>query len=83
MTELEFDILDEMYFIISFDQLIQKVSCSEEELKDTLQVLLNKGWIKLAEPLENQVVPPVQFNISADPYRYHYLITKEGLLAHN
>lgn len=83
MTELEFDILDEMYFIISFDQLLKTVSCSEAELKEVLQKLLNKGWIKLAEPIESQTVPPVQFNISANPHRYHYLITKEGLLAHN
>jgi hypothetical protein len=83
MSELEFEVLDELYFIISFEALFKNVACSQEQLVSCLQDLLDKGWIKLVEPLESEQLTPESFNIVEDPFRYHYLATKEGLKAHN
>jgi len=83
MSDFEFDVLDELYFIQSFEALQGNLGCTSDDLAVCLQTLLDKGWIKLAEPIEDQIVPPVTFNIIQSPIRYHYLISKEGLLAHN
>ncbi len=83
MSELEFVVLDELYFIISFEALSKNLVCADKELIHCLQGLLDKGWIKLMETVENGQLPPVAFNIAQDPLLYHYLATKDGLIAHH
>ena len=84
MSDLEFDILDEMYFMISYAQLAESLSLPASQL--------NKGLCSL---LENDFAGQYHFDDkvgdfvrlqNADQNRleaYHYLATKEGLLAHN
>jgi len=83
MTDFEFEILDELYFINSFHELMKCINCSEAQLLITIQDLYQRGLIKLVEPVEGDRIPENLFDISSDPTRYHFLITKEGLLAHN
>ncbi|MEY5046862.1 MAG: hypothetical protein RLZZ175_221 [Bacteroidota bacterium] len=81
MTNNEFDILDELYFVCTFDDLVQKLDLSEDEIKNTLLVLLQKEWIRC---LENEV----EIAVSLDEYlvgykKYTYIASKKGLFAHN
>ena len=46
MTDLEFDILDELYFVETFENLHKKLNLDKTLLKDSLKELLNIGWIK-------------------------------------
>lgn len=82
MTTLEFDVLDELYFLQSYQDLDKSLDLSNHELKSTLQLLLVKGWLKCyVSPTEE-----MEFESSAfekDYRNYHYLATKAGLLAHN
>lgn len=81
MTDLEFDLLDELYFVISFQEILVELNWTSDVLSQELEKLLQKEWIKTIERetmLELTLVPP-----SADYHKYLFLATKKGLLAHN
>lgn len=82
MTDLEYDIIDELYFVTLYNELATKVNCSEDELKHELYALLQKGWIKCFIRNDEEVydaLPAFMNNFK----NYMYLVTKEGLRAHN
>lgn len=82
MSDIEFDILDELYFIISFHDLLQKLQIEESVLKVELEKMYLKGWLRIMEKkTENPVDNLDSFNKN---YKfYNYLASKEGLFAHN
>ena len=82
MTDQEFDILDELYFVQTFDALLQSTNLKEGDLKQGLYQLIDKGWVKCLNSLTEEVPnKKPDFN---DRYKnYFYLATKAGLLAHN
>ncbi|BDD10616.1 hypothetical protein FUAX_30480 [Fulvitalea axinellae] len=80
MTEIEYDILDELYFPISFQALAEESGVAEPELSEVLPELVGKGWVK---PLRT---PDEEF--ADDSWRgglasCYFLATKEGLMEHN
>ena len=46
MTDHEYEIIDELYFVISFEELQQRLGLDETELKQWLNSLLDLGYIK-------------------------------------
>lgn len=82
MTDLEYDLLDELYFVQSFDYLQNALAIEEPALKETLESLLKKGWVKcFVNNTEEVFIEDMDFE---KRYRqYSYLATKQGLLAHN
>lgn len=82
MTDLEYDLLDELYFVQSFDYLQNALAIEEPVLKETLELLLKKGWVKcFVNNTEEVFIEDMDFE---KRYRqYSYLATKQGLLAHN
>lgn len=82
MTTIEFDVLDELYFLQSYEYLTRTLKLKDRILKETLLNLLNQGWIKCySSPTEELVFDQTSFE--KDYWNYHYLATKAGLLAHN
>lgn len=82
MTELEFDVLDELYFVVSFSYLLETLEMEEQTLKEALQSLLAKGWIKcFLDASEEAMQDEIEFD---HKYKeYFYLASKKGLLAHH
>jgi hypothetical protein len=83
VTDIEFDIIDELYFVISYAELQDKLSSySDDALKGALHLLLQRGWIKCYHKPDDEAYDAGDnFNLH---YRdYLYLATKEGLKAHN
>ncbi len=82
MSEAEFEVLDELYFVMSFGQLSSVVEMDDGMLKETLEGLLKKGWVEcFTSPNDTAGVQPVHFE--KEYAKYYYLATKAGLLAHN
>ena len=82
MTDKEFDVMDELYFLQSFDALAKSVVFSENELKNVLHVLMKKGWLRsYINPNDEIAFDEAKFE--KDYHKYYYLASKEGLLAHN
>ncbi|MCR9252550.1 MAG: transporter [bacterium] len=82
MSDLEYDVLDELYFVVSFDDLMEKTDLEDHELKKVLNKLLQKSWIKCLSSATDDV-PEDDLNFDRDARRYFYLATKAGLMAHN
>lgn len=82
MSDEEFDVLDELYFVQPFSYLIEELQMDEDDLKQVLQSLLQKGYIKCLFNMNDEVFED-QLNFEADFKKYHYLASKQGLLAHN
>lgn len=82
MSEQEFCVLDELYFLQSFHELSQLTGLLPEELKLVLADMLQRGWVKCLRSREGE--EPVANNEYLQHYSsYFYLATKAGLLAHN
>lgn len=83
MTDAEFDILDELYFVTSFRDLLQKTELTTAELEQHLRSLLEKGLVRSywPDPDTELAYEPTSFGaIGRDAF---YLASKEGLLQHN
>ncbi len=81
MTDLEFVIIDELYFICNFNELLFNTSIEIQELKSTLWQLLEQDLIKCLVEEEEQNISLVDFELNFK--KYHYIASKKGLLAHN
>jgi len=82
MTEIEFDVLDELYFLQSYEYLVKTLKMDDAKLKPTLISLLEKGWVKCYRTPNDEI----EFDNSefeSEYWNYHYLASKAGLLAHN
>lgn len=82
MSDLEYEVLDELYFLIHFKELMEAMGLEDSDLKPVLIKLLRKGWLRCySEPdvelNDNEVDLEVSFR------NYYYLASKEGLKAHN
>lgn len=82
MTDHEYEILDELYFVISFEELKQRLTIDESELKQTLNSLLDQEYIKCFSNVSDEL-PHEDVNFENNYQNYHYLVSKEGLFAHN
>jgi hypothetical protein len=82
MSEPEFLILDELYFLQSFDELQHLTGLSVAELQQTLHALVQKGWVKCLLSREGEE-PASQAEFSSRYASLFYLATKAGLMAHN
>lgn len=82
MSDEEFDVMDELYFVQSFNYLIEELEMSAEELKEVLKTLLSKGWVKCFYNMNDEVFED-KLDFDNEFKDYYYLATKPGLLAHN
>jgi len=82
MTDIEFAILDELYFINTFEELQSSVGVDETALREALTGLVKKHWVKvLFKDTEEELSTLEDFDSSYK--QYNYLVTKAGLFAHN
>ncbi len=85
MEELEFEILDALYFVEPFATIVAEVSEKRVPvIKDYLKKLINRQWVKVMiwdDQEKTFVSSPFTDYDNLD--EYHFLITRQGLLAHN
>ena len=84
MNELEFQIMDGVYFLCSFQQLLQMLGCDEEKLNDSLIELLRKELVQqLVFDEEEKDYLKLESPDFARIKNASYVATKKGLLEHN
>lgn len=81
MSDLEFDILDELYFLIHYDELKSALGLSDEDLKPMLAKMVRKNWLRCYEEPDVEL-DPTSIDIEIKFRNYYYLASKEGLKAH-
>lgn len=82
MTDREFELMDELYFVQSFQELQEECDMDEQELKQLLKGLVSKGWVRWMTSRSDENPESQVFHESL-LQEYYYLATKAGLLAHN
>ncbi|MEI6507787.1 MAG: hypothetical protein WCO54_04835 [Bacteroidota bacterium] len=84
LTDIEYDILNTVYFVESFEHIVDECNAKPPIVADVIKQLIHKKLIvpmKWDEP-QNDFVRSVFYD-SDNMHAYHYLITKDGLEAHN
>ncbi|OYX21544.1 MAG: hypothetical protein B7Z16_05750 [Algoriphagus sp. 32-45-6] len=81
MTDSEFDLLDELYFVQPFDYLKDALGWEDAHLLETLLSLYQKGMIKCLSGPDQERFD--QVDVIAEGDKLMYLATKKGLMAHN
>lgn len=82
MNDAEFDLIDELYFVSSFQELQHKLPDLDNQLGPLLSGLIAKGWVKCFLAGSDEEVSDLS-KIDLNYNKYNYLATKAGLLAHN
>lgn len=82
MSETEYAVLDELYFLSSFDELLERTGLSEEVLRACLAGLWAKEWIRCYQGRKEEI-PQEEVNLEESYARYCYFASKKGLFAHN
>ena len=82
MTDPEFDILDELYFVKSLFDLEKVLECAQYDLKEELWKVILKGWAKAIDSHDQEMIlTKEEFLNSSENLKF--IATKKGLLAHN
>ncbi|WP_114749165.1 hypothetical protein [Pleomorphovibrio marinus] len=81
MTDDEFDLIDELYFVQPYSYLKETLDWEDEKLLVILQRLLEKEWIKCLYAPDEEIFG--DFDISKEGKQLFYLATKKGLIHHN
>lgn len=82
MTNQEYDILDELYFLTSFQFLQENVGAKSLKLEQILWKLIVKDWVLCHQDGDVEITP-TKTKFESEFGNYHYLASKKGLLAHN
>lgn len=81
MSDREFDLLDELYFVQNYDFIRESLGWEEELLLATLNSLYQGGMIKCLSAPDTERFDVV--DIFTEGKNLFYLATKKGLMAHN
>lgn len=82
MSDAEFDVMDELYFVQPYNYLKEELEMPSPDLKEALNSLIEKGWVKCLYNMNDEVFED-KLDFENEFLDYYYLATKTGLLAHN
>lgn len=82
MTTDEFEVIDELYFVISYEDLQKVTEFSDERLIHTLKNIYKQGWIRVYKTADEEMHEH-DVDLDNKAQAYFYLATKSGLHAHN
>jgi hypothetical protein len=80
MSDEEFDVLDELYFVQTYAFLQDALAWEDKRLLDTLTSLVEKGWVKCFTAPDQECFETI--NLQEVGKELLYLATKKGLMAH-
>ena len=84
LTEVEFDILNTVYFVETFDKILEEVKFPANIVADGLKFLIRARFISPMKWDAKKKEYVRSFMYDSDNMRaYRYIITREGLEAHN
>ncbi|EAZ80343.1 hypothetical protein [Algoriphagus machipongonensis] len=81
MTDREFDLMDELYFVQPFQYLQETLGWEEKVILESLESLYKRGLIKCLKSPDEECF--YQVNIQEEGSKLYFLATKKGLMAHN
>ncbi|WNJ20150.1 hypothetical protein [Pontibacter sp. G13] len=84
LNDLQFQILDSLYFVESFDHVVEEAGEPIPHVVDELRTLIDKGLVQVMS-FDDSVQDYVRSSIfdTDNLNQYHFLATKQGLMLHN
>ena len=84
LTEIEYDILNTVYFVETFDKILEEVDYTANIVADSVKFLIRMKYISpmKLDPKTKDYVRSFMYD-SDNMRAYRYIITREGLEAHN
>ncbi len=84
LTDIEYDVLNALYFVEPFDSILAECPYPEAIVKDVLRQLITRKYVAPMRFDEDKQEYLRSFMYDGDDMRaYAYLATKEGLMAHH
>lgn len=84
LTDIEYDVLNALYFVEPFDTILAECPYPEAIVKDVLRQLITRKYVAPMRFDEDKQEYFRSFMYDGDDMRaYAYLATKEGLMAHH
>ncbi|WP_026998444.1 hypothetical protein [Eisenibacter elegans] len=83
MSDEEYDLMAELYFLQSFADLTAQLEYPSHILQQTLKNLWSKGWIRCYVTASEEILDESLVDLDTKFESYYYIATKAGLLAHN
>ncbi|MBC7382053.1 MAG: hypothetical protein H7296_03555 [Bacteroidia bacterium] len=84
LDDLEYDILNCVYFVEEYTKILEEVMAPPGVVADGLKTLINKKFVIAMKWEEETQEYKRSFIYDSDNMNaYSYMATKEGLLAHN
>jgi len=84
LSDIEFDVLNSVYFVESFEHIVEECNESAPIIGDVLKQLIHKKFIVPMKWDDEKSEYVRSFIYDSDNMNaYHYLATREGLIAHN
>lgn len=81
MTDAEFDILDQLYFVISFEDLQKQLGMDKQKIIKQLKSIFDQGWLRIFDSPEGTADVKLFSEVTIS--RSFLLASKAGLKAHN
>ena len=84
LNAVQFSILDCLYFVESFDKIVEETGISRQIVAAELQTLISRRWIQVMvfDPEKQDYIHTAMHDV--DHWEdYAFLATKEGLMKHN
>lgn len=82
MTDTEYDILDELYFVTPYHDLKEQSGIEDEVLQANLINLVSDGLVKVYRSMEVEL-DSGSVDMEESYRNYFYLASKKGLFEHN
>lgn len=82
MTDIEYEIIDELYFLTSFADLKSTFNQGDVDLEEMIWRLISKGWVRMTDKNDNEI-QTVESDFHRQKDQFYFIVTKSGLLAHN
>ena len=84
LNDIQFQILDSVYFVESFEHVLEEAEQPRPVVVDELRTMIDRGWIQVMEFSEEKGdYLRTQYFDTDHLENYHFLATKDGLLKHN
>lgn len=84
LSDIEYDILNAIYFVEPFQNILDECKAPEKIVADVLKHLIAKKYVTPMQfDEEKQEFVRTYFYDSDDMRAYYYLATKDGLMIHN
>ena len=84
ITDIQFRILDSLYFVEPFDKIVEESGESSYIVADDLKTMISRGWVQVMEfDKKTGDFAKTIFYDSDNMREFHFLATKDGMLRHN